>query len=92
MEESSTPPLSAWRYTSWMAWPDQLPFSRKVWSVLTIFSARVGHRATHRWQLTHWLSSATIFFKAASYRCTPLAHWRSHTRQLVHRSRLRTTS
>ena len=64
----------------------------RCWSVLTIFSAGWGTGATHRWQLTHWLSSATIFFKAASYRCTPLAHWRSHTRQLVHRSRLRTTS
>ncbi len=41
-----------------MACPVQLAFSWKVLSVFTIFSARVGHRATQRWQLTHWLSSA----------------------------------
>ena len=64
MLERSTPPLPAWRYTSWMAWPDQLAFSRKVWPVFTIFRARVGHRATHRWQLTHLLSSASIFLQS----------------------------
>ena len=49
-----------------MDWRDQLAFSRKVWPLFTIFSARVGHRATHRWQLTHLLSSAVIFFVSGS--------------------------
>ena len=66
MLERSTPPLVAWRYTSWMAWPDQLAFSRKVWPDFTIFRAWVGHRATHRWQATHFLSSASIFFRSPS--------------------------
>ena len=79
--------VSAWRYTSWMACPDQFAFSWKVWSVLTIFSARVGHRVTHRWQLTHLLSSASIICSDRRHSgARSLAHWRSHTRQAMQRS------
>ena len=60
MEESSTPPLFACLYISRMVSFCQLAFSRSVQSLFTIFSARVGHRETQRWQLTHLLSSLII--------------------------------
>ena len=66
MLESSTPPVAAWRYTFWILSFVQFAFSLNVWSVRTIFSARVGHRLTHLWQLTHFASSAVIICSSAS--------------------------
>ena len=49
-----------------MVSPDQLAFSLKVWSVLTIFKARVGQMETQRWQFTQRLSSEIIIFSSSS--------------------------
>ncbi len=72
MEESSMPPVLAWRYISFMDWTDQLPFILYVSSDLTILSACVGHRQTHLWQFTHLVLSDIILPRSLSYLCTPL--------------------
>ena len=69
-----------------------MAFSRRAQSLLTIFKALVGQKATQRWQSTHFLSSLTICFAAGSKEWTPFGHCFSQMRQFVQRAGLRTTS
>ena len=47
MDERRTPPLAACLYISLTVSLCQFAFSRRLQSLLTIFRALVGHRATH---------------------------------------------
>ena len=68
MEDSSTPPVAACFQISSMASEDQLALSRRVQRFFSIFKAWVGQYATHRWQSTHLLSSASIRLWVSSKR------------------------
>ena len=66
IEESSTPPLDACLYISFIVSPRQFAFSRSAQSLLIILSAWVGQKETQRWQSTHFASSLimTPFFSS----------------------------
>ena len=92
IDESSTPPLFACLYISFIVLSDQLAFSPRRQSLLTILSALVGHNDTHLWQLTHLLSSDSITPSSESKRCTSFAHCLSQTLHAIHLSLFLSTS
>jgi hypothetical protein len=69
-----------------MVLPVQFEFSLYVFPLFIIFSARVGHSETQRWQFTHFASSQTILLLLSRYSCALFAHWRSQARQVMHLS------
>jgi len=62
------PPVAACFQISSTASEDQLALSRRVQRFFSIFKAWVGQYATHRWQSTHLLSSASIRLWVSSKR------------------------
>ena len=91
MEDSSTPPVWAWRAMSCMASSVQFAEPVPTWGHAVTARASAGQNTTQRWQFTQRLELMAMGPPSRGRRYTPLAQVRAHRPQSVHWSWSRST-